>query len=281
MQVWHRDITNRLRWYDDRFFDDEQRFEYIYCNTKGDAAKLASSYRLDPPDDWTPQDFINFLTQTFDNPTKRENASTDFETLLMSPNESFWEFWRRFRTTASDAKYHDDRFLREQMRSKVLVRLSNVVQLEWDRCHNLNDYVSVLRKADAHFHATQQRQKRRSLLTPESSSSQKNFSPNTRSTRFRKSNNTHNSPENSGNPLRYPKHFNDSPAYNASSFISHQRKTHIPENRPSIRQQSKPPGRIYEITEDKIQQEIEEFEEMEYPEGKIDIKHDLIGKDDA
>ncbi|RKF84350.1 simnilar to predicted protein from Sclerotinia sclerotiorum, partial [Golovinomyces cichoracearum] len=120
VQVWHRDTTNRLRWYDDRFFDDEQRFEYIYCNTKGGAAKLASSYPLDPPDDWTPQDFINFLTQTFDNPTKRENASTDFEALLMSPNESFRELWRRFQTTASDAKYRDDRFLREQMRSKVL-----------------------------------------------------------------------------------------------------------------------------------------------------------------
>ncbi|RKF77950.1 hypothetical protein GcM1_215042 [Golovinomyces cichoracearum] len=82
-------MTNRLRRYDDRFFDDEQRFEYIYCNTKGDAVKLASRYRLDPPDDWTAQDFINFLTQTFDNPMKRESASTDFEALLMSPNESF------------------------------------------------------------------------------------------------------------------------------------------------------------------------------------------------
>ncbi|RKF84221.1 hypothetical protein GcM1_136003 [Golovinomyces cichoracearum] len=153
------------------------------------------------------------------------------------------------------------------MRSKVLVRLSNVVQLEWDRCHNLNDYVSVLQKAHAHFHATQQRQKRRSLLTPESSSSQNNFSPNTRSTRFRESINTNNSLENSGNPLRYPKYFNDSPAYNASSFVSHQIKMPNPGNRPGIRQQSKPPGRIYEITEDKIQQEIEDFKEMEYLEG--------------
>ncbi|RKF77951.1 hypothetical protein GcM1_215043 [Golovinomyces cichoracearum] len=116
---------------------------------------------------------------------------------------------------------------------------------------------------------------------PESSSSQKNFYPNTRSTRFRESINTHNTLENSGNPLRYPKHFNDSPAYNASSFVSHQRKMPNHENRPGIRQQSKPPWRIYEIKEDKIHQEIEDFKEMEYPEGKNEIEHDLMGKDDT
>ncbi|KAI6247054.1 hypothetical protein HI914_04933 [Erysiphe necator] len=160
-QVWHRDMTNRLRWYDDRFFDREQKFEYVYGNTKGDAAKLARSYRLDPPLDWTAQDFVDFLTQTFDNPAKRETATAEFEGLLMSPQESFWNFWRRFRTISSDAEYRDDRFLREQMRAKVLVRLSNVVQLEWDRCQNLNEYVNILQKADAHFQATQLRQKRR------------------------------------------------------------------------------------------------------------------------
>ncbi|KAI6247623.1 hypothetical protein HI914_04488 [Erysiphe necator] len=88
-QVWHRDMTNRLRWYDDRFFDREQKFEYVYGNTKEDAAKLARSYHLDPPLDWIAQDFVDFLTQTFDNPAKRETATAEFEGLLMSPQESF------------------------------------------------------------------------------------------------------------------------------------------------------------------------------------------------
>ncbi|RKF60197.1 hypothetical protein GcC1_168009, partial [Golovinomyces cichoracearum] len=67
----------------------------------------------------------------------------------------------------------------------------------------------------------------------------------------------------------------------ASSFVSHQTKTPIPENRPVIRQQSKPPGRIYEITEDKIQQEIENFEKIKNLDSKNDIEYDLMGKDDA
>lgn len=162
--LWQRDISNRLRWYHHQFIDDEQKFEYIYENTKGDAARLARSYRLYPPDDWCPQDFINFLTEAFDNPAKHESATTDFDRLMMSPNEPFWDFWGRFRTIASDAEYRDDRFLREQMRAKVLVRLSNVVQLEWDRCKSIHDYVNILQKADAHFQGTQQRQRRRSNI---------------------------------------------------------------------------------------------------------------------
>lgn len=77
----------------------------------------------------------------------------------MSPTESSWEFWRRFRTMARDAKYRDDRFFREQMRLKVLVHLSNLVQLKWDRCYNLNEYINVLQKADSYLYATHQRQK--------------------------------------------------------------------------------------------------------------------------
>lgn len=54
---------------------------------------------------------------------------------------------------ASDAYYRGERFLCEQIRSKVLIRLLNAVQLEWDGCHNLNEDVNVLQIADARFHA--------------------------------------------------------------------------------------------------------------------------------
>lgn len=58
-----------------------------------------------------------------------------------------FESWSVTRNTVMTA------FFVKKMRPKVLVRLSNIVQLEWDRCHNLNEYVNV-QKADTQIHAT-------------------------------------------------------------------------------------------------------------------------------
>ncbi|RKF96036.1 simnilar to predicted protein from Sclerotinia sclerotiorum, partial [Golovinomyces cichoracearum] len=107
--------------YENYFCDDIHRIEYIYENTKDDAAKFLRS----------PEDFIDFASDAFTDPAKRENATAEFERLMMSPRQLFWDFWKDFRTLAADAEYRDDRFLREQLRSKVLIRLSNAVQTEW------------------------------------------------------------------------------------------------------------------------------------------------------
>ncbi|POS83902.1 hypothetical protein EPUL_004718 [Erysiphe pulchra] len=269
-QVWHRDMTNRLRWYDDRFFDKEQRFEYVYGNTKGDAEKLARSYRLDPPPDWTAQNFVNFLTETFDNPAKRETATVEFEGLLMSPQESFWNFWRRFRTVSSDAEYRDDRFLREQLRAKVLVRLSNVVQLEWDRCQNLNEYVNILHKADAHFQATQLRQKRRfgSTINPNQKPNQVSENSNnfgTHSSTLSDSKTSCKSPE--------PR---NSHSYNRPNANLPNSASHF-ENR----QFSKSPGRIYEIADDFEENEVLGSEKVNLDEEEMQFEPENRAKDDA
>lgn len=148
---------DRLSRYHKSFFDDVHRREYILENTTGDAAKLLRSYILDPPKDWTPNDFVEFVANAFTDPAKRENATAEFGKLLMRPQQHFWEFWQKFRALSTETEYRDDRFLREQLRAKFLVRLSNTVQTEWKKCNTLSDYVDVLQDANAHFHSTQHR----------------------------------------------------------------------------------------------------------------------------
>ena len=173
--MWRHAMTTRMNRYGSYFCDDVHRTEFIYENTKDEAAKFLRSYILDPPSDWSPFDFIDFVADAFTDPAKRENATAEFEILTMAPRELFWDFWTKFRTLAADAEYRDDRFLREQLRSKVLIRLSNAVQTEWTRCHTLNDYVKVLQKADAHYQSIQHRQKCQAITLSAADERHSNF----------------------------------------------------------------------------------------------------------
>lgn len=162
--MWRHVMIIRMNRYGNYLCDDLHRIEYIYENTKDDAAKFLQSYVLNPHD-WSSQDLIDFVSYAFTDPGERENATVEFERLMISPRQLFWGVWQDFRTLAADAEYRDDRFLREQVRSKFLIRLSNAVQTEWVRCRTL-DYVKVFQDADAHHQSTQHRQKRNMAASP-------------------------------------------------------------------------------------------------------------------
>ncbi|RKF81937.1 simnilar to predicted protein from Sclerotinia sclerotiorum [Golovinomyces cichoracearum] len=173
--MWRHVMTARMNRYGSYFCDEVHRIEFIYENTKDEAAKFLRSYILDPPSDRSPFDFVDFVADAFTDPTKRENATAEFERLTMAPRELFWDFWTKFRTLAADTEYRDDRFLREQLRSKVLIRLSNAVQTKWTRCHTLNDYFKVLQEADAHYQSIQHRQKRQATTFSPADERHSNF----------------------------------------------------------------------------------------------------------
>ncbi|RKF78612.1 hypothetical protein GcM3_062030 [Golovinomyces cichoracearum] len=219
--MWRHIMTIRMKRYENYFCDDIHRIEYIYENTKDDAAKFLRSYILNPPPDWSPEDFIDFVSDAFTDPAKRENATAEFERLMMSPHQLFWDFWKDFRTLAADAEYRNDRFLREQLRSKVLIRLSNAVQTKWVRCRTINDYVRVLQDADAHYQSTQHRQKRHAIIFttaderhshfPSSSVTPKSQKQTVRYSNYKDlSNSAENKSDNSSSSSSFPRSFHES-----------------------------------------------------------------------
>ncbi|RKF81027.1 simnilar to predicted protein from Sclerotinia sclerotiorum [Golovinomyces cichoracearum] len=171
--MWRHAMTTRMNRYGSYFCDDIYRIEFIYENTKDEAAKFLRSFILDP-----------LLTGV---------RLTLLTSLLILPST-------KFRTLAADAEYRGDRFLREQLRSKVRIRLSNVVKTEWTRCHTLNDYVKVLQEADTHYQSVQHRQKRQAATFfaaderhsnfPSSSAIPKNQKQIVRSLNYKELNNT-------------------------------------------------------------------------------------------
>ncbi|TQS35726.1 hypothetical protein Golomagni_03846, partial [Golovinomyces magnicellulatus] len=146
--MWRHIMKIWMNLYENYFCDDIHRIEYIYKNTNDDAAKFLGSYILNPPPDWSLEDFIEFVSDAFTDPEKRENATAEFERLTMSPRQLFWDFWKDFRTLAADAEYRDDRFLREQHWSKDLIRLSNAVQTEWSTQHRQKRHSITFTAAD-------------------------------------------------------------------------------------------------------------------------------------
>ncbi|RKF82806.1 simnilar to predicted protein from Sclerotinia sclerotiorum [Golovinomyces cichoracearum] len=182
--MWRHAMTTRMNRYGSYFCDDVYRIEFIYENTKDEAAKILRSYILDPPSDWNPFDFIDVVADAFTDPAKRENATAEFKRLTMAPRELFWDFWTKFRTLAADAEYRGERFLREQLRSKVLIRRSN----------------AALQEADAHYQSIQHRQKRQATTFfaaderhsnfPSSSTIPKNQKQTVRSLNYKELNNT-------------------------------------------------------------------------------------------
>ncbi|RKF81023.1 hypothetical protein GcM3_040033, partial [Golovinomyces cichoracearum] len=216
--------------YENYFCDDIHRIEYIYENTKDDAAKFLRSYILNPPTDWSPEDFIDFVSDAFTDPAKRENATAEFERLMMSPRQLFWDFWKDFRTLAADAEYRNDRLLREQLRSKVFIRLSNAVQTEWSTQHRQKRHAITFTTADerhSHF--------------PSSSVTPKSQKQTVRYSNYKDlSNSTENKSDNSSSSSSFPRSFHES--------VPIQRKNSVIPGNVEIRQPSQTPSRIYEIT---------------------------------
>lgn len=238
---------------------------------------------MNPPSDWSPEDFIDFASDAFTDPAKRENATAEFERLMMSPRQLFRDFWKDFRTLAADAEYRDDRFLREQLRSKVLIRLSNAVQTEWVRCRTINDYVRVLQDADAHYQSTQHRQKRHaSTFTaaderhshfPSSSVTPKSQKQTVRYSNYKDlSNSADNKSDNSSSSSSFPRSFHES--------VPIQRKNSVTPGSVEIKQRSQTPGRIYEISTDP-QFDTFEDESLVSAEQNQSTHHVTQAKDEA
>lgn len=270
--LWRYTMKNRINRFHNSFFDDTHRREFIYENTRDDAAKFLRSYILEPPPDWSPIDLINFAADAFIDPAKHENATAEFERLIMSSDQLFWDFWTEYRTLAADAEYRDDRFLREQLRSKVLIRLSNAVQTEWIRCRTLNDYVRVLQEADAHYQFTQHRQKRNSYS---------NFSPATvqghkqtaRSMAYKElSISARNKPDGSVSFSGYPRTSHNLPK-------SEQRGNFLTSSHDENKKSFQNPGRIYEINSDFHEEELE-HEDLSCAEEK-NLRVNAPKKDEA
>ncbi|RKF78122.1 simnilar to predicted protein from Sclerotinia sclerotiorum [Golovinomyces cichoracearum] len=281
--MWRHIMTIRMNRYENYFCDDIHRIEYIYENTKDDAAKFLRSYILNPPSDWSPEDFIDFASDAFTDPAKRENATAEFERLMMSPRQLFWDFWKDFRTLAADTEYRDDRFLREQLRSKVLIRLSNAVQTEWVRCRTINDYVRVLQDADAHYQSTQYRQKRHAITFtaanerhshfPYSSVTSKSQKQTVRYSNYKDlSNSADNKSDNSSSSSSFPRSFHES--------VPIQRKNSVTPGNVEIKQRSQTPGRIYEISTDP-QFDTFEDESLVSAEQNWSTHHVTQAKDEA
>ncbi|RKF81099.1 simnilar to predicted protein from Sclerotinia sclerotiorum [Golovinomyces cichoracearum] len=266
--------------YGSYFCDGIHRIEFIYENTKDEAANFLRSYILDPPSDWSPLDFIDFVSY----PAKRENTTAEFERLTMAPRELFCDFWTKFRTLAADAEYRYDRFLREKLRSKVLIRLSNAVKTEWTRYHTLNDYVKVLQEANTHYQSLQHRQKRQAATFsvaderhsnfPSSSAIPKNQKQTVRSLNYKELKNTVSKrPENSAISSDYLRSSLESERHNqrgnSATFASYV------ENR----QRSQTPGRIYEINAEYHDKNSED-EDLPFAEGNAH-EHASQAKDEA
>lgn len=148
-RLWQQQILNHLDWYSRYFLNDEHRKSYILDNTEGMARDFLEPLFLDPDGNSDPYDLIDSVCKFLTNPAEKSQARTKFKKLEMEADNTFWEFYHEFRTTATLAGFRDDLTLRTELRDKLLPRLRMKLTQEWRRCDNLTEWVAAIQEEDA------------------------------------------------------------------------------------------------------------------------------------
>ncbi|TQS33676.1 hypothetical protein Golomagni_05971 [Golovinomyces magnicellulatus] len=165
--LWKSQILDKFETYESQFISHRQKKNYLIDQTEGIARKFLEPLVLNSHSGQEIDDLIEEVVNFLTNPAEVDNARNDYLNLEMTTNQTFWEFYREFRVSASTAGITQDLVLRNDLRDKILTRLRIAVANEWPRCNNLRDYAAAIQNIDSDIHAARSRNARRNAVSPD------------------------------------------------------------------------------------------------------------------
>lgn len=156
-QLWKYLMEANLKRYDHLFLDEDHRREHVIANTEGLARNHLQPLLLLQGEAYDAYGLINSAVNITTNPAEQQIATDQYHAIRQKPNQSFWEFYQKFRELANTAGIANSESLRYDLRSKISSRLRLACANEYPKCITVDEYAAVLQTNDADFHATTSR----------------------------------------------------------------------------------------------------------------------------